>query len=200
MATFLLPDLGEGLTEAEIVRWLVAEGDVVAVDQSIVEVETAKSLVEVPSPYAGRVETLHAAPGATVQVGRPLVTVAAVDREPVAVATYREEEQAGSGNVLIGYGTSGGAATGGRRRRPRGTVRPAAPAFPEPVARRVPLVVSPLVRNLARESGVDLRTVDGTGDGGVITRADVQRAVAVPIASGSGGCRSTGSARPCRRR
>ncbi|MFC5008120.1 dihydrolipoamide acetyltransferase family protein [Dactylosporangium cerinum] len=184
MATFLLPDLGEGLTEAEIVRWLVAEGDVVAVDQSIVEVETAKSLVEVPSPYAGRVETLHAAPGATVQVGRPLVTVAAVDREPVAVATYREEEQAGSGNVLIGYGTSGGAATGGRRRRPRGTVRPAAPAFPEPVARRVPLVVSPLVRNLARESGVDLRTVDGTGDGGVITRADVQRAVAVPIASG----------------
>jgi 2-oxoisovalerate dehydrogenase E2 component (dihydrolipoyl transacylase) len=181
MATFLLPDLGEGLTEAEIVRWLVAEGDVVAVDQSIVEVETAKSLVEVPSPYAGRVETLHAAPGATVQVGRPLVTVAAVDREPVAVATYREEEQAGSGNVLIGYGTSSGTATGGRRRRPRGKVRPVAPAFPETVARRVPLVVSPLVRNLARESGVDLRTVEGTGDGGVITRSDVERAAAVPV-------------------
>ncbi|GAA3194412.1 dihydrolipoamide acetyltransferase family protein [Dactylosporangium siamense] len=184
MATFLLPDLGEGLTEAEIVRWLVAEGDVVAVDQSIVEVETAKSLVEVPSPFAGRVETLHAAPGATVLVGRPLVTVAAVDREPVAVATYREEEQAGSGNVLIGYGTSAGAATAGRRRRPRGNVRPVAPAFPDPETRRVPLVVSPLVRNLARESGVDLRTVDGTGDGGVITRSDVQRAVAVPGASG----------------
>jgi 2-oxoisovalerate dehydrogenase E2 component (dihydrolipoyl transacylase) len=181
MATFLLPDLGEGLTEAEIVRWLVAEGDIVAVDQSIVEVETAKSLVEVPSPYAGRVETLHAAPGATVQVGRPLVTVVAVDREPVAVATYREEEQAGSGNVLIGYGTSGGTTTGGRRRRPRGNVRPAAPAFPETVARRVPLVVSPLVRNLARESGVDLRTVEGTGDGGVITRSDVERAVAVAV-------------------
>ena len=75
--TFLLPDLGEGLTEAEIVRWLVAEGDVVAVDQSIVEVETAKSIVEVPSPYAGRVATLHAGEGQTLDVGKPLITVAA---------------------------------------------------------------------------------------------------------------------------
>ena len=74
--TFLLPDLGEGLTEAEIVRWLVAEGETVAVDQAVVEVETAKSLVEVPSPYAGTVETLHAAEGQTVDVGRPLITVA----------------------------------------------------------------------------------------------------------------------------
>jgi len=193
--TFLLPDLGEGLTEAEIVRWLVAEGDVVAVDQSIVEVETAKSMVEVPSPFAGRVATLHAAPGATVEVGKPLITVAVPDREPVAVAaptvsaasaaaaTYREEERAGSGNVLIGYGTTGGAATG-RRRRPRGSVRPPAhlgpppQPGPEPASRRVPLVTSPLVRNLARANGVDLRTVEATGVGGVITRADVERATA----------------------
>ncbi|HTJ34385.1 MAG TPA: dihydrolipoamide acetyltransferase family protein [Dactylosporangium sp.] len=193
--TFLLPDLGEGLTEAEIVRWLVAEGDVVAVDQSIVEVETAKSMVEVPSPFAGRVATLHAAPGATVEVGKPLITVAAPDREPAAVAapavsaasaaaaTYREEERAGSGNVLIGYGTTGGAATG-RRRRPRGSVRPPAhlgpppQPGPEPASRRVPLVTSPLVRNLARANGVDLRTVEATGVGGVITRADVERATA----------------------
>ncbi|MGI5239503.1 dihydrolipoamide acetyltransferase family protein [Dactylosporangium sp. CA-139066] len=175
--TFLLPDLGEGLTEAEIVRWLVAEGDVVAVDQSIVEVETAKSMVEVPSPFAGRVATLHAAPGATVQVGKPLITVAAADREPAAVAAYREEERAGSGNVLIGYGTTGGTATG-RNRRPRGSVRPPAPPGPEPASRRVPLVTSPLVRNLARASGVDLRTVEATGAGGVITRADVERAAA----------------------
>ena len=74
-ADFLLPDLGEGLTEAEVVRWLVAEGDVVAVDQPVVEVETAKSMVEVPSPYAGRVVALHAAEGETVEVGRPLITV-----------------------------------------------------------------------------------------------------------------------------
>ena len=116
---FLLPDLGEGLTEAEIVRWLVAEGDVVAVDQAVVEVETAKSVVEVPTPYAGRVAVLHGTEGATLDVGKPLVTVAAL--EPRAASTpstssptapsaeaeaYREEEQAGSGNVLIGYGTA----------------------------------------------------------------------------------------------
>ncbi|MGI5185705.1 dihydrolipoamide acetyltransferase family protein [Dactylosporangium sp. CA-152071] len=183
MATFLLPDLGEGLTEAEVVRWLVAEGDTVTVDQSVVEVETAKSVVEVPSPYAGRVETLHARPGATVQVGKPLISIAAAEREPVSVAAaakeaYREEERAGSGNVLIGYGTTGatGATGTGRTRRPRANVRPAAPAFPAPAARKVPLVVSPLVRNLARANGVDLRTVQGTGEGGVITRADVERA------------------------
>ncbi|MFF5233030.1 dihydrolipoamide acetyltransferase family protein [Dactylosporangium sp. NPDC000521] len=206
MATFLLPDLGEGLTEAEIVRWLVAEGDTVAVDQSVVEVETAKAVVEVPSPYAGRVETLHAQPGATVQVGKPLISIAAVQRAPASVAAaakeaYREEERAGSGNVLIGYGTSGATGTTtGRSRRPRTNVRPSAPAFPAPAARafpapgaqafpapgaqafpapgapKVPLVVSPLVRNLARAKGVDLRTVQGTGEGGVITRADVERA------------------------
>src|SRR6185369_10055263 len=96
--TFLLPDLGEGLTEAEVVRWLVAAGDVVAVDQGIVEVETAKSVVELPSPYAGRVEVLHAAEGETLAVGQPLFTVVAA-----AAETYREEERAGSGNVLIGY-------------------------------------------------------------------------------------------------
>ncbi|MDG6101760.1 2-oxo acid dehydrogenase subunit E2 [Dactylosporangium aurantiacum] len=206
--TFLLPDLGEGLTEAEIVRWLVAEGDVVAVDQSIVEVETAKSVVEVPSPYAGRVETLHAAPGATVEVGRPLITVAALDREPATVgapsaapaaapaaspaaaaaaATYREEEQAGSGNVLIGYGTSGGT-TSGRRRRPRGGVRPGVSgtrgaAGGAGTPRPVPLVVSPIVRNLARANGLDLRTLEGTGEGGVITRSDVERALTAAASS-----------------
>ncbi|MET0414942.1 MAG: dihydrolipoamide acetyltransferase family protein [Actinoplanes sp.] len=162
--TFVLPDLGEGLTEAEIVRWLVSEGEVVAVDQAVVEVETAKSVVEVPSPYAGRVATLHAAPGTTVDVGAPLITVG-----PSAAETYREEEQAGSGNVLIGYGTSGGTSTA-RRRRPRAAVAPAS----RPAA--VPLVVSPLVRNLARTNGIDLRTVTGTGRDGIITRADVERA------------------------
>lgn len=73
--TFLLPDLGEGLTEAEIVRWHVGIGDEVAIDETIVEVETAKSLVEVPSPYAGVVSRLHVDEGATVDVGKPLITI-----------------------------------------------------------------------------------------------------------------------------
>jgi 2-oxoisovalerate dehydrogenase E2 component (dihydrolipoyl transacylase) len=161
--TFVLPDLGEGLTEAEIVRWLVAEGDEIKVDQAVVEVETAKSLVEVPSPYAGRVVTLHAPAGTTLDVGKPLITVGSAE---------------GSGNVLIGYGTSGGTVTT-RRRRPRAVVHAAAPG-------RVPLVVSPLVRNLARDNGVDLRTVEPTGRDGIITRADVDRAIrgGVPAVAG----------------
>jgi 2-oxoisovalerate dehydrogenase E2 component (dihydrolipoyl transacylase) len=174
--TFRLPDLGEGLTEAEIVQWLVAEGDTVAVDQSIAEVETAKSVVEVPSPYAGRVATLHAAAGTVLAVGEPLITVVPAE-VPVAAETYREEERAGSGNVLIGYGTSGASSTA-RRRRPR--ARTAAPAHPGPGPRRVPTVISPLVRNLARTNGIDLRTVEGTGRGGMIVRADVERLVAAP--------------------
>ena len=178
--TFLLPDLGEGLTEAEIVRWLVAEGDVVAVDQSVAEVETAKSVVEVPSPYAGRVATLHAAAGTTLAVGQPLISV--------EVAAPAETGRAGSGNVLIGYGTSGGPATT-RRRRPRAAVavRTAPAAYADPGPRAVPRVISPLVRNLARGNGVDLRTVEATGRGGVITRADVERAIAglsAPVTAG----------------
>jgi len=178
--TFLLPDLGEGLTEAEIVRWLVAEGDEVTVDQPLVEVETAKSLVEVPSPYAGRVVTLHGPDGSTVGVGAPLITVATgADLAAPSADAYREEERAGSGNVLIGYGTSGSGAAG-RRRRPRRPTplggEPSVPATPAP--RGVPRVVSPLVRRQARESGVALSAIEPTGAGGVITREDVVRAVA----------------------
>ncbi|WP_322937984.1 dihydrolipoamide acetyltransferase family protein [Nocardioides bizhenqiangii] len=196
---FRLPDLGEGLTEAEIVRWLVAVGDQVAVDQAIVEVETAKSLVEVPSPYAGRVATLHGAEGATVPVGSPLITVDAADPtdppDPVvstdaattpAAEAYREEERAGSGNVLIGYGTAE-AGGRGRKRRPRPVASApvkvaAAPSPPPPSPAtgpgKPPLVISPLVRRLARDGGVDLADVTPTGEGGVITRSDVVRALA----------------------
>lgn len=188
--TFLLPDLGEGLTEAEVVRWLVAEGERVVVDQSVVEVETAKSLVEVPSPYPGRVVTLHAAEGETRDVGTPLITIA-VDVSSGA-ETYREEEQVGSGNVLIGYGTP--AAGGGRRRRSRRTTAPASTVTPAPVAPvapaeeaaghgrpKVPRATSPLVRRLARDGGIDLAEVQPTGAGGVITRADVVGALAAKI-------------------
>ncbi|MCK9871898.1 2-oxo acid dehydrogenase subunit E2, partial [Nocardiopsis dassonvillei] len=115
--TFDLPDLGEGLTEAEVVRWLVAVGDTVALDQPIVEVETAKSIVEVPSPFAGTVSELHGEEGRVMEVGRPLISVTdgsgagagadAASGSDAAKASaegerYREEERAGtgSGNVL----------------------------------------------------------------------------------------------------
>jgi 2-oxoisovalerate dehydrogenase E2 component (dihydrolipoyl transacylase) len=135
---FLLPDLGEGLTEAELVNWLVAVGDEIRVDQPIAEVETAKSVVEVPSPYAGTVAELHGEPGQTLDVGKPLISVTPLVEpveakspvvelvetpveskaaETAAAETYRTEEKAGSGNVLIGYGTPGGTATV-RRTRP----------------------------------------------------------------------------------
>jgi 2-oxoisovalerate dehydrogenase E2 component (dihydrolipoyl transacylase) len=183
--TFLLPDLGEGLTEAEIVQWLVAEGDTVAVDQSVVEVETAKSVVEVPTPYAGRVATLHAAEGSSLDVGKPLITVAALDDAPTETLkqptssggdVYRGEERAGSGNVLIGYGTSGSAVTT-RRRRPRnGSHRD--PIAPQAKPGHAPRVVSPLVRKLAQEAGLDLGTVEPSGPRGLIRKVDLERALA----------------------
>lgn len=195
---FLLPDLGEGLSEAEIVEWRVAVGDVVTVDQSVVEVETAKAVVDVPCPYAGRVVTLHGAAGEVRPVGQPLITIAPLDGgdEPAGHVTYREEERAGSGNVLIGYGTGHGTATR-RRRRPRLAVAPepvdagptaaggpsgAAAASGDPASPAAALVISPIVRRLAREHGVDLHTVRGTGPGGVIRRADVEAALTAPAA------------------
>ncbi|MGO4258110.1 dihydrolipoamide acetyltransferase family protein [Marmoricola sp. RAF53] len=181
---FLLPDLGEGLTEAEIVRWLVAVGDEVTVDQAIAEVETAKSIVEVPTPYAGRVAILHGEEGQTIGVDTPLITIAAdgagtapsaASTGSAAAETYREEERAGSGNVLIGYGTSGGE-PGGRRRRPKQQVAVSTTDTATP--RTVPLVISPLVRALARDNKVALSLVIGSGPGGLIMRSDVVRASA----------------------
>jgi 2-oxoisovalerate dehydrogenase E2 component (dihydrolipoyl transacylase) len=191
MPAFLLPDLGEGLTEAEIVVWHVQAGDTVTIDQPIVEVETAKALVEVPVPFAGRVTALHGQPGDVVAVGHPLVTVDTADRfaEPGVVTSPVGPDDAGqSGNVLIGYGTSGG-----RRRRHRATRSSAAipaPGSPAPgtaamgdstVPPLVPngrvAVASPLIRQLARNAGLDLETVRGSGRGGLITRHDVDAAI-----------------------
>jgi len=191
MPAFLLPDLGEGLTEAEIVTWHVKAGDTVTVDQGIVEVETAKALVEVPVPFAGRVTQLHGQPGDVVAVGQPLVTVDTADRfaEPGVVTSPAGPDDADeSGNVLIGYGTSSA-----RRRRHRATRSPAAilatgcPApgtaatgdstVPPLVTNgRVP-VASPLIRQLARNAGVDITAIPGSGCGGLITRHDVDAAI-----------------------
>ncbi|MFD2348587.1 biotin/lipoyl-containing protein [Nonomuraea ferruginea] len=125
---FRLPDLGEGLTEAEILDWKVSVGDTVEIDQIVVEVETAKAAVEVPVPYAGTVLALHAEPGAVLSVGAPLIEVAA---EHPAAARYRDEERAGSGNVLIGYGTT---PTPPRRRHTRPTTNANATTAPRSTA------------------------------------------------------------------
>ncbi|MEU9110763.1 dihydrolipoamide acetyltransferase family protein [Streptomyces sp. NPDC048483] len=191
---FTLPDLGEGLTEATIVQWLVEVGQVVAVDQPVVEVETAKAMVEVPCPYGGVVTARFGEEGAEVPVGAPLVTVAvgavpddlAGDSGASGTGAAVLEEAAGSGNVLVGYGTSAAAA---RRRRVRpGGAAPAQelPSPPEPSAApvapaapdtRTVAVISPLVRRMARENGLDLRELTGSGRDGLILRSDVERAI-----------------------
>jgi pyruvate dehydrogenase E2 component (dihydrolipoamide acetyltransferase) len=250
MPDFLLPDLGEGLDEAEVIAWRVKPGDRVTVDQVIAEVETAKAVVEVPVPYAGVVSALHVAPGSTVSVGQPLVTVTADDpagfREPGVVvpaqapatakgnaseaalgaaagngaAGARADGEEASGSVLIGYGTFAAPTRNRRGRRrsapgapPAGAppVRPAGPAAPppgtpapsvpatsapEPAVRlratsesavpaptapdrpRRVAVISPLVRKEARDAGLDLTGLIGTGPAGVVSRQDVRRAMA----------------------
>jgi pyruvate dehydrogenase E2 component (dihydrolipoamide acetyltransferase) len=224
---FRLPDLGEGLTEAEVLDWKVAVGDTVEVDQIVVEVETAKAAVEVPVPYAGTVLALHAAPGAVLSVGEPLIEIGTAESpEDPAAVQYREEERAGSGNVLIGYGTGHRPSSRRRRRtaakpsaagtspltgprplrqatpeeaaKPRAAeahpadqaeARPARPAEARPLrqavpekprqhaGRQAPRVISPLVRRIAREHGIDLAGVTPTGPRQVILRRDVERAI-----------------------
>ncbi len=206
MPAFLLPDLGEGLTEAEIVAWHVQAGDTVTVDQSVAEVETAKAVVEVPVPFAGRVTELHGHVGDVVTVGNPLITVDVAAVQPpasgatgatAAAPAPEGANAAGSGNVLIGYGTSSGRA---RRRRavrpsagPRATGREAPALAPVPAPARaaepapapVPgpgaphrvAVASPLIRQLARNAGLDLAALPGSGPDGLITRHDVDAAI-----------------------
>ncbi|MFH8530160.1 dihydrolipoamide acetyltransferase family protein [Streptomyces tendae] len=221
---FRLPDLGEGLTEAEIVRWLVEVGDVVAVDQPVVEVETAKAMVEVPCPYGGVVTARFGEEGTELPVGAPLVTVAVGEVDgagepaadgpargtgtgggaraaeaPAAERPAAEKKAEGSGNVLVGYGTSEAPA---RRRRVRpdrpaatgvsgranGRVRAAGPVdgpvrTAEPADGPVP-VISPLVRRLARQHDLDLRELTGSGPDGLILRADVEYALRAAAAQG----------------
>lgn len=198
---FKLPDLGEGLTEAVIVTWLVQVGEVVAIDQPVVEVETAKAMVEVPCPYGGVVTARFGEEGTELPVGAPLLTVA------VGEATTVPEPE-GSGNVLVGYGTGTPPA---RRRRVRNAVPERAngtadrdtarepaphaalaeaaaaphaqmPAPPTPLTEGPVPVISPLVRRLARDNDLDLRRLSGSGPDGLILRADVEDALRVSAA------------------
>ena len=226
---FKLPDLGEGLTEGEILQWTVAVGDTVTLNQVIVEVETAKAAVEVPSPYAGVVTEIHHQAGETVDVGSPIITfdtdpsagpldpvptsdptdktpneLAGEDMVPRPPADESGPQGALIGEVgpggrtatLVGYGPK--SVTAKRRPRSDAPTAASAPAEPAPVAPKrvsaaqvgetaatraggVSVLAKPPVRKLAKELGVDLAAVKGTGPGGTITRADVEGA-----SSGSG--------------
>jgi pyruvate dehydrogenase E2 component (dihydrolipoamide acetyltransferase) len=200
---FAMPDVGEGLTEAEIVSWQVQPGDPVTVNQVICEIETAKAAVELPCPYAGTVGELLAQPGETIAVGTPIIVIETAEAAPAEEQGAKIGEAGADGRIatLVGYGPRPGSVA---RRPRRSTARPVAaeasprqpepqqggftPAEPEqshPAAEPAPErgggpvpLAKPPIRKLAKDLGVDLRSIRGTGEGGVITRADVEAAAA----------------------
>lgn len=196
---FRLPDLGEGLTESEIVAWHVAVGDTVELNQVIADVETAKAVVELPSPYAGVVAKLHEQPGTVVEVGSPIVSFdvpgsdAPSGESPDSSGNKADDDAPPAKREpnLVGYGAAL-EKTGRPARRARRGVAPAIPARPAdaPTAddAAVPAEAphtsgpeaslerprsTPPVRKLARDLGIDLTAVNGTGPQGLITREDV---------------------------
>jgi 2-oxoisovalerate dehydrogenase E2 component (dihydrolipoyl transacylase) len=226
---FKLPDLGEGLTEGEILKWLVQPGDTVTLNQPIVEVETAKAAVEVPSPYAGVVTEIHHAEGETVDVGVPIITFdVGADESAVAVPTTEPPAQpaalkddlvpdvpapaddeavepgliggpapGGRTSVLVGYGPRQTSATRRPRKNTAAATAPAEPPRSKQHSRAsaratasaaevrvgratgaVAVLAKPPVRKLARDLGVDLTAIVGTGPGGTITRVDIEAAAA----------------------
>ena len=217
---FKLPDVGEGLTEADIVSWHVKPGDTVEVNQIIVEIETAKAVVELPSPYAGVVSSLLVEEGQTVDVGIPIISVdvagtdPAAQEQPAQAAPSAADQAEGAADipekparqaVLVGYGVKPGSTS--RRPRKAAPTRPASyPATPAaPAASRpvpppadtsgggsVRALAKPPVRKLARDLGVDLASLTGTGPRGSVTREDVQRAAGEPHAR-SGSAQSGGN-------
>ena len=221
MADYLLPDVGEGLTEAEIVSWRVKEGDVVEINDIVVEIETAKSLVELPSPYAGTVTALLVGEGETVPVGTPIISIGDPSAAPAPAAAPAQDigdidlsnpaaSGGGEGESLVGRNK----ADRGPVRRPRkGSASPASesaaatqmqvqgafapggalseavveadePAVPAttvteeaaPVAGGHRALAKPPVRKLAKDLGVDLAALTGSGPDGILTREDVQAA------------------------
>ncbi|GAA0808602.1 dihydrolipoamide acetyltransferase family protein [Spirilliplanes yamanashiensis] len=218
---FTLPDLGEGLTEGEILAWLVKVGDTVELNQPIVEVETAKAAVEIPAKWAGQITRIFHEAGTVVEVGAPIVAIdtdpSAGPVEPAPSAASLAAVEVAPAEGMVEPGMIGGPAPGGRtavlvgygprtttaKRRPRRTdggtppasappaaaaaappVAPSAPPAPVPAPPATngdgPVLAKPPVRKLARDLGVDLATLTGSGPHGSITRADVERAVAVP--------------------
>nr|WP_218883835.1 dihydrolipoamide acetyltransferase family protein [Allobranchiibius huperziae] len=205
--TFNLPDPGEGLVEADIVSWKVQVGDEVSTNDIVVEIETAKSLVELPIPWAGKVTQLLVDEGATVEVGSPIITVdvaGAASSEPSEVTTPSAEEPEERTPHLVGYGAAP-AQTARRARKGASAVPAAAPAPPAPAAVAAPpapapaapevgarpveraatppaaggkVLAKPPVRKFAKDHGVDLSTVAPSAESGIVSRADVERHLA----------------------
>ena len=190
IAQFRLPDLGEGLPEAEIVHWHVAPGDTVALNQTIAEVETAKAIVELPSPFAGVVSELTHAAGDVVAVGELLISFEVDGEDPATPEPGRardaDEDEVQTPN-LVGYGAAPRSAGRPQRRSRGGRRAPAgdtavldaaphdaiAPGIADDVRHERPRSTPP-VRKLAKDLGVDLALVEASGVEGVITRADVE--------------------------
>ena len=146
---FHLPDVGEGISEAEIVRWLIAEGSTVTEDQDIVEIETDKAIVSLPSPHAGKIVKLHHKEGDLTKVGEILVTIETDE----AGQSETRAPQTDRGTVVGSLGDE------------------------EMIELPTPVKAIPAVRALAKKLGVDLTKIHGTGSEGKITREDVERAV-----------------------
>ncbi|WP_116246332.1 dihydrolipoamide acetyltransferase family protein [Nocardiopsis sp. FIRDI 009] len=193
---FRLPDVGEGLVEAELLTWYVKPGDEITVNQNICEIETAKAVVELPSPFAGTVRELLVEEGQTVDVGTVIITVddgsggaAAPEAESASAPAQETEERE---KPLVGYGEKAGSTQRRARRRPTpsapvsppapkpAAAAPAAPPAPAPARPGAPAggrpLAKPPVRKLARDLGVDLASVEPTGPGGIVTRDDVRAA------------------------
>lgn len=198
MTTFRLPDLGEGLTESQIVAWQVAEGDQVELNQILAEVETAKAVVDLPSPHAGRIAKLHAGPGQTVAVGAPLVDFdlesagpatgqpdddaagvppPAADPAPAGSSPEQAAPQPERQSVLVGYGPKVDREVRPERRARAFTTVPYQGRTGADREQHTPQAMPP-VRALAGRLGVDLRSVAASGDGGLILRSDVEAAAA----------------------
>jgi pyruvate dehydrogenase E2 component (dihydrolipoamide acetyltransferase) len=206
---FLLPDVGEGLVEAEIVTWKVNVGDVVKLNQPLVDIETAKATVELPSPYEGTVVALHGNVGDVMEVHKPLITFEVGGDGPAATPSSQASAPAGDNAepaaesigasreaVLVGYGVANEDGVATRKHR-RGGSRAETPPPSAPVAVATPSAPAPTsapsafaprstppVRLYAKQHGVDLSTLAGTGREGLITRGDVERALAgEPVAA-----------------
>ena len=179
ISRFPLPDVGEGLTEAEIVTWKVKVGDQVSVNQTICEIETAKSLVELPCPFEGEVTELLAQEGDTVEVGTAIIAVRTTGGPVIEAPIADADEEADTGAeykipTLVGYGDAGEAKS---RRKRAVSVAPVATSIPVSMvmaaAASDTVLAKPPIRKLAKELGVDLGALTGTGSHGEITREDV---------------------------
>jgi len=185
MKIFNLPDLGEGLPDAEIVEWMVSEGDEVKVDQPLVSMETAKAVVEVPSPYEGKITKLYGANGDVINTGDPLIAFDTGEGEPAGEepaedkADAKPDSDTKEDKAPAVEPAPDDAGDTGEERADTGTVVGNVSSVSEELAERTSDVggakVTPAVRALARKLKVDISEVEPSGEGGVVTRDDVRR-------------------------